>query len=67
MIPGWPAGQVAISVALLVDQADQIQKAQGSELDGDQFCELVQDVCYLMADYLVEGDPPKLIIAHVGA
>ena len=43
MIPGWPAGQVAISVALLVDQADQIQKAQGSELDGDQFCELVQD------------------------
>ena len=57
MIPGWPAGQVAIGVALLVDQADQIQKAQGSELD----------VCCLMADHLIKGDPPRLIIAHVGS
>ena len=67
MIPGWPAGQVAIGVALLVDAAERTQQSQGSELDGDQFCELVQDVCYLLADHLVDGDPPRILIAHVGS
>ena len=65
MIRGWPAGNVGIGVALLVDQADRVQKEQGKPLDGDQFCELVQDVCWLMADHLVPDNTPKILIAHI--
>ena len=65
MIPGWPAGQVAIGVGLLVDAAERTQKEQGKPLDGDQFCELVQDVCWLMADHLVTDNTPKILIAHI--
>ena len=65
MIRGWPAGQVAIGVGLLVDAAERVQTAQGKQLNGDQFCELVQDVCWLMADHLVPNDTPKILIAHI--
>ena len=65
MIPGWRAGEVAIGVALLLAAAELVQTTQGDPLNGEQFCELVQDVCVLMADHLSPDDPPRLLIAHV--
>ncbi len=68
MIPGWPAGEVGLGCALLVDSACTIRDAQGAPLDGDQFCELLQDIAELVSAYVHRADEqkPHILIAHVG-
>jgi len=65
MLGAWPPGQLGIRVALLVEEAETLQKAQGHTLSGEQFCGLVQDVCVELAEYLADGDVPRLLIAHL--
>ena len=66
MLGKWSAGQVGIKVALLAEEAQTVQLAQGHKLTGSQFCDLVNSVCVELADFLSEdGVVPRLLIAHL--
>lgn len=68
MIPGWPAGEVGLGCALLVDQACAVRDARGEPMDGDDFCELLQDIAELVSSYVHkdEDQKPHILIAHIG-
>jgi hypothetical protein len=65
VIPNWAPAKVAISVALLCEEAQTVQAVQGKPLDGEQFCALVQDVCAVVQDYMCEDTRYRLLIAHI--
>ena len=66
---GSPGGRAGIAVALLCEEATQIQAAQGRALDGDQLCALLQDMSALVVDYVLPKDvePPRIMIASIEA
>jgi len=66
MLGAWPPGQLGIKVALLAEEAQTLQLAQGQKLTGEQFCDLLNNVCIELADYLTDdGIVPRVLITHI--